>query len=391
MTEAEARGVGSRPPLSGFRVGIAAHRASREQVDALRHTGGEPLPGAVVGPVPSAALEALEAVTEDLLIRPASVVVLTSGAGVEGWWAAAEGAERDAALRDALSGATVLADDDETAQVASALGLEVAATLSLGGVDARTQLMRLSGGLTGARVAVQGEASRPPGAEVARLVFELRAGGIEVVEVAVPLPAPAEDLRAAMRLVDAVVARRLDALTFTDPAEVRSFVALATGAGSWDEARAALESDVIVACMGRTCAVAARSVGLTEVIQPGRARVGALIEVLEKRLTAGVISLRLGGVDVVLRGTLALVGGQAGAEEVWLGDRERGLLLALARRPGTVVAKAELLRRVWRSDGVDGADEHAVEVAVARLRRRLGAAGAGLQTVPRRGYRLVAG
>nr|MDP9005756.1 winged helix-turn-helix domain-containing protein [Actinomycetota bacterium] len=79
-----------------------------------------------------------------------------------------------------------------------------------------------------------------------------------------------------------------------------------------------------------------------------------------------------------------------GDEEVWLSERERGVLSALSRRPGTVLSKAELLRRVWRSEGVDGVDGHAVEVAVSRLRRRLGAAGAALATVPRRGYRLDA-
>ncbi|MDP8954098.1 MAG: uroporphyrinogen-III synthase, partial [Actinomycetota bacterium] len=84
MAAATTRGAGSRP-LLGFRVGIAAHRGSQEQADALRRAGAEPVLGAVLGPVPSARIEALEAVTEDLLARPPSVVVLTSAAGIEGW------------------------------------------------------------------------------------------------------------------------------------------------------------------------------------------------------------------------------------------------------------------------------------------------------------------
>ncbi|MBW3646014.1 MAG: winged helix-turn-helix domain-containing protein, partial [Actinobacteria bacterium] len=43
-------------------------------------------------------------------------------------------------------------------------------------------------------------------------------------------------------------------------------------------------------------------------------------------------------------------------------------------------------RSVW---GDESADPHAVEVAVGRLRRRLGPAAGGLETVPRRGYRLA--
>ncbi len=377
--------AGARPPLVGFRVGIAAHRSSQEQVDALRHAGAEPVPGAVVGPVPSARVEVLEAVTEDLLARPPSVVVLTSAAGLEGWLSVAEGVDRGVALRETFAGATLLARGGETAAATSALGLAIAGTLSLGGVDAPTHLARLSGGLSGARVAVQSEAGEPWGEATADLVPSLIAAGIDVVDVAVPTPAATEDPRAGMRLVHAVVERRLDALTFTAPTEVRNFVRLADDVGAGDEVLAALADDVVAACMSRTCAEVAASVGISDVVQPERARVGAMVDALGERLAGGVVRLQLGGVEVVLRGSLALLDD----EELWLADRERGLLGSLVRRPGSVVAKAELLRRVWRSDGVDGADEHAVEVAVARLRRRLGPAGAALQTVPRRGYRLM--
>ncbi len=377
--------AGSLAPLAGFRVGIAAHRSSQEQVEALRQAGADPVPGAVVGPVPSAGIDMLEAVTEDVLARPPTVVVLTSAGGVEGWFSAAEGIDRGVALRETFAGATLLTQGGETAATASALGLAVAGTLSLQGVGAPTQLARLSGGLSGARVVVQSETGRAEAA-TADLVSSLIAAGVHMVDVAVPTPAPAEDPRAAVRLVDAVVERRLDALTFTAPAEVRAFVRLAEDVGAWDDVLAALSDDVVVVCLSRTCAEVAASVGISDGFRPPRARVGAMVDVLGERLAARVLRLRLAGVEVVLRGALALVGG----EELWLADRERGVLVALARRPGSVVAKAELLRRVWRSDGVDGADEHAVEVAVARLRRRLGPAGAGLQTVPRRGYRLMA-
>ncbi len=385
MAAATTRGAGSRP-LLGFRVGIAAHRGSQEQADALRRAGAEPVLGAVLGPVPSARIEALEAVTQDLAARPPSVVVLTSAAGIEGWLATAEGAGRGSALRDVLAGATVLAQGDAAA-ASSALDVAVAATLPSGGLEGGAQLARLTGGLTGARVAVQVQAGQPAGQATAGLVAGLVTAGIDVVDVAVPVAPPAEDSQAALRLLEAVVEQRVDALTFTAPDEVRGFVALAVDAGAENEALAALSGDVVPACMGPTCAQVATSAGFRGVIQPERARVGAMVEVLGEQLGTGEVRLELGGVDVVIRGALALVGD----EEVWLADRERGLLEALARRPGTVVAKAELLRRVWRSDGIDGAEAHAVEVAVARLRRRLGPAGAGLQTVPRRGYRLVSG
>lgn len=74
-----------------------------------------------------------------------------------------------------------------------------------------------------------------------------------------------------------------------------------------------------------------------------------------------------------------------GARRVELAPRERAVLEVLVRRPGSVVNKHQLLAAVWHG----AAEGHAVEVTIGRLRRRL----AGLldiQTVPRRGYRLVA-
>jgi uroporphyrinogen-III synthase len=74
------------------------------------------------------------------------------------------------------------------------------------------------------------------------------------------------------------------------------------------------------------------------------------------------------------------------------------ILRALARRPGHVVSRAELCGVLpsrlmvggvpWGRDGRPQADEHAVEMAVARLRRGLGRSGI-VETVVKRGYRLA--
>ena len=60
------------------------------------------------------------------------------------------------------------------------------------------------------------------------------------------------------------------------------------------------------------------------------------------------------------------------------------LLHTLARRPGWVVSRADLLRALPGN----GTDEHAVETAMARLRTALGIPRL-IQTVVKRGYRLA--
>jgi DNA-binding response OmpR family regulator len=70
---------------------------------------------------------------------------------------------------------------------------------------------------------------------------------------------------------------------------------------------------------------------------------------------------------------------------------ECGLLLALTRRPGSVLSREQLLESVARRP--DEVYERVVDVQVANLRRKLGDdAGAPwlIETVPASGYRLVA-
>ena len=79
-----------------------------------------------------------------------------------------------------------------------------------------------------------------------------------------------------------------------------------------------------------------------------------------------------------------------GGTPVDLTPREMALLAALLARPGEVVAKSDLLRRVWGDDFAG--DANVVEVYVGYLRRKLDApfGRRSLQTVRGAGYRVVA-
>ena len=92
------------------------------------------------------------------------------------------------------------------------------------------------------------------------------------------------------------------------------------------------------------------------------------------------IRLEVAGHSLVLRGHAAIVDGDLKP----LAPAPMAVLRALAAMPGRVLSRAALLRTLPR-----GADEHAVEMAVARLRAGLGTPGV-IQTVVKRGYRLPA-
>ncbi|MCW2778635.1 MAG: Uroporphyrinogen synthase, partial [Frankiales bacterium] len=119
-------------------------------------------------------------------------------------------------------------------------------------------------------------------------------------------------------------------------------------------------------------------------VQPERARLGALVRTVVEQLPARQTRTLVAGAHrLELRGHSVLVDGRS----VALTARQVGVLSALVEAGGTVLSRPELLRRAWTGEV---ADEHAVEMTVARLRTALGPAGGVVQTVVKRGYKLAA-
>jgi DNA-binding response OmpR family regulator len=92
--------------------------------------------------------------------------------------------------------------------------------------------------------------------------------------------------------------------------------------------------------------------------------------------------IELAGLPVTIQGARL----EIAAVEVRLTPRERSLLEYLLDSEGAMLSKSRLADAAWGT----GIDEHTVEVAVNRLRRKLGPAASALETANRRGYRLVA-
>jgi uroporphyrinogen-III synthase len=106
-----------------------------------------------------------------------------------------------------------------------------------------------------------------------------------------------------------------------------------------------------------------------------------MVRVLGERMAERARGVSLRGVELIVQGSRLVAGGL----EAELTPRERSLLRALLDAEGVVVSKPRLAAAAWGST----VDDHAVEVAVGRLRRKLGPAAGALETTSRRGYRLV--
>jgi uroporphyrinogen-III synthase len=232
-----------------------------------------------------------------------------------------------------------------------------------------------SGDLDGKRIAVQLHGEPLPD-----VVQTLRLAGAEVIEVPVyrwVLPADTVPLR---RLIQTVSVAGLDAVAFTSAPAAASFLRAADEQGCGGAVRTALRGPVVAACVGPVTAGPFQQEGIP-VIQPARSRLGALV-----REIVGQLPSRRGRLLPVAGHTMDVRGHAVVVDDrlVPLSSASMALLRELIGKPGHVVSRSVLLKI---APG-DGGDEHAVEVAVGRLRTALGDP-CIIQTVVKRGYRLA--
>jgi uroporphyrinogen-III synthase len=362
-------------PLLGAVVGITADRRREEQAMLLQRHGARVVHGPVIRTVPLADDQRLKRATEELIARPPQVVLLATAIGTRGWFSAADAHGLGDALHQTLRGVDVAARGPKALGAAVSHGL----TVTMRAESERSSEMVAHVASTyprGVRVAVQLD-----GDGGSSLPDSLREIGADVVEVPVYRWTLPVDPLPGQRLVEAVAERRLDAVTFTSSPAVTNFLRVADDLDLRDRVHEALAGPVVAAYVGPVCAETATKAGLSTPVVPERARLGPLVQALANHLSTPDV-LHVAGAAIVLRRSAVVIDGTT----VDLSGREREVLEVLAARSAAVVSKGELLRKVW---GTPDADEHAVEVTVARLRRRLGPAGKAVQTTNRRGYRLV--
>ncbi|MEU9412605.1 uroporphyrinogen-III synthase [Streptomyces sp. NPDC048281] len=364
---------GPHGPLAGFTVGVTAARRADELGALLQRRGAVVLHAPALRIVPLADDGELLGATKEIIDQAPDIVVATTAIGFRGWVEAADGWGFGEQLLQRLRNVELLARGPKVKGAIRAAGLtEEWSPSSESMAEVLDRL--LEEGVEGRRIAVQLHGEPLPG-----FVESLRAAGAEVVPVPVYRWMPPEDLGPVDRLLDAVVSRSVDAITFTSAPAAASLVSRAEHRGLLGDLLAALGHDVVPACVGPVTALPLQALGV-DTVQPERFRLGPLVQLLCQELPSRARALPIAGHRVEIRGHAVLVDGALKP----VPPAGMSLLRALSRRPGWVVARAELLRALPGA----GRDEHAVETAMARLRTALGAPKL-IQTVVKRGYRLA--
>lgn len=358
--------------LTGFRIGVTSDRRSGDLIAALERRGAEVLHAPTLRIVPAEEDARLIDDTRAVLASQPDVVLATTAYGIRGWLEAADAAGLGPDLLRVLAGSRILVRGPKARGSIRAAGLNDAGmsdhetTESLvdqvvgGDIAGRTVLVQLHGFVDEEQLA------------------RLRVAGAQVLTVApYRWTTPIEPQRVG-RMIDAIVARSLDAVTFTSAPAAQALLVAARDRAVYDDVVAALRSDVTPFSVGPVTAAPLHAAGI-ESPHPERYRLGALVRYLCEYLTEHRIR------RVVTRhGTLQIRGRNAllDRRQVTLTPTSVAVLRALADAGGAVVPRARLQALL-----PEAGDDHAVEVAVGRLRQSLDQPGL-VATVIKRGYRL---
>ncbi len=319
----------------------------------------------------------LRAATDEVLSRPIDLFLATTGIGMKAWFAAAEGWGIIDDLLAALGHAEILARGPKSVGALRRRGLrELWAPESEEFEDVLEHLRGRD--LTGKRIVVQEH-----GQSLSMVAHALRRRGADVTTVTVYRVVAAEDPEPMFHLIDEIADRSLHAVTFTSAPAVAALMDAAGSTGRREEVVGAFQADVIASCVGPVTAAAFEMWGVPT-IYPERSRLVAMVKQLETELPSRStgLTLEVAGHTLLLHGDDILIDGV----EAKLSPAPGAVLQALLVNPGHVVSRRELLAAL--PSGQAGS-EHAVEMAVARLRAAIGTR--MIQTVVKRGYRLAVG
>lgn len=367
--------------LAGFRIGVTADRRSEDLIAALERRGAEVLHAPTLRIVPADQDDRLVSDTRAVIAARPDTLLVTTAYGLRGWFEAADAAGLGADLIDVLGHARILVRGPKARGAVRAAGLD-----DDGMSEQETTASLID------RVLDEGDPVIDPPLRDRVIAVQLHgfvdhdqldrltAAGATVHTVAPYSWTTPADPQRVSRLIDAAIAGHLDAVTFTSAPAADALLAAAAARGLTERLVDALTGDVTAVTVGPVTSAPLTAAGIPT-LHPDRYRLGALVRLLCEHLTTRrvrTVATAFGSVE--LRGRSVRVGEHTTS----LSPSSVAVLRLLMDAGGAVVPKTRLLAALPEAN-----DEHALEVAIGRLRQALGCREL-VATVIKRGYRLNA-
>ncbi|MDQ0612812.1 uroporphyrinogen-III synthase [Microbacterium sp. W4I4] len=360
--------------LEGCVIVIAADRRSADLAAALERRGAVVHCAPALSIIPAIDDDELITRTRELIVEPPDIVVVTTGVGLRGWMDAVDQNDLHASLSDALAGARFVARGPKAHGAIQQAGF-TADWVAESETSAEVAEYLIADGAAGRRIAVQHH-----GAGADDLDEQLERHGAQVVPLTVYRWGPPPDPDVVRRSVLQTAAGGVDAVLFTSAPGAREWVRIAESQGVLDRIRErAYSGRLLLASVGPITAGPLDDVDLPTRIA-ARGRLGSLVRSVVEHYSGREPRLATAAGELQVRSAGAVLDGRL----IGLSPASASILGALFDARGRVLSREELGHALPRG----GERAHAVEMAIARLRDRLGG-GDTVQTVTKRGYRLT--
>ncbi|WP_454193455.1 uroporphyrinogen-III synthase [Paenibacillus sp. Marseille-Q7038] len=261
--------------LLGKKVALAGPRKSEEMSMIVKKLGGTPLLRPAQGTV-FVDDEHLKSSIEAWVKNPPDWTILTTGMGLDAIFQAAEQLELDEELLKALKQSHIAARGYKTVNALRKRNLIPAVRDDDGSTSGLIrELMNYD--LQEKRILVQLHGESAP-----RLMAWLKERGTSEIREVLPyrhVPPQEMDLE---ELLEDILQRRIDAVTFTSAPQIRFLTAYAEMHGKLSDMKQRFEDDVVAAAVGRVTAQAMVEEGVTPKVIPEEERMGSMIVSLGK-------------------------------------------------------------------------------------------------------------
>ncbi|MCU0297488.1 MAG: uroporphyrinogen-III synthase [Candidatus Nanopelagicales bacterium] len=359
--------------LAGCTVLVTADRRADQLCSLFERRGARTVHAPVLSLVPCSSDPELIRTTRELLLNPPDVVVVTTAVGFRGWVEAADYAGLGHRLLQMLAGVQIVARGPKAVGAVRSAGL--GANWSAPHETSQEVIAHLlEHDLLGRRVAVQHHAGGADGIDTA-----VRSAGGDAVGLVTYRLGPAADPDAVRESTKDAADGRIDIVCFTSALAVDAWWRVLAESGRAQQFTAHVTAGrVTVAAVGPVCATPLTAHGVPAIL-PERSRLGSLARAVVQHyadrpaLVTSAGALRIRRTSVVLD-----------ARVIPLSPTGIELMNLLAAQPGVIVSRSAL--QAVLPGGPRG--DHAVDVAVSRLRETLDAPGL-IRTVVKRGYRLA--
>ena len=261
------------------RVAILESRLGQQMIELVTKRGGVPIHAPALAEIPDVDSTFVARMIDDIQKHPAKLAVFQTGVGTRALFAATDALGVTDKLLEILAATTVAVRGPKPTAALRArnVRIDVSAADPFTTHEVLEAIARVP--IEGARVIVQRY-----GVTNLELEDALKARGAEVLEIPTYRWAIPDDTRPLIELMDALGRREVDAVAFTNAAQVHNLFAVAEPLGRSDALRADLER-TLIASIGPVASNALREFGLSPMIEASPPKLGPLISALDEALS----------------------------------------------------------------------------------------------------------